>query len=65
MVYIRYNQTSNMKKIYVYGQDARDLVEGQIFRAVKNVITEGDRMELVPVVLIDKDYCPSYEVRSS
>ena len=52
-----------MQKIHVYGKDAREMIEGQIFRAVKNTITEGDRMELVPVILIDKDGCPSYEVR--
>ena len=51
-----------MKEISVFGEDARNIEEGQIFRAVKFDITQGDKVVLVPVVEYDKDGCPSYKV---
>ena len=52
-----------MKEISVYGEQAREIQEGQIFRAVRVPIDMGDKMVLKPVILIDKDGVPSYEVR--
>lgn len=52
-----------MKEISVFGEDARNIEEGQIFRAVKVDIIQGDKVILVPIVKYDKDGCPSYEVR--
>ena len=49
--------------ITVFGEEARQIQEGQIFIARKVEITEGDKMVLEPVVIIDRDGCPSYEVR--
>ena len=37
-----------MKQISVFGQDAREIQEGQIFIAHKVEITEGDKVVLVP-----------------
>ena len=52
-----------MKEISVFGEDARNIEEGQIFRAVKVNITQGDKVVLVPVVKYDSDSCPYFEVR--
>ena len=49
--------------ITVFGKEAREIEEGQIFIARKVEITEGDKVILVPVVNIDIDGAPSYEVR--
>ena len=49
--------------ISVFGTEAREIEEGQIFIARKVEITECDKVILVPVVNIDKDGAPSYEVR--
>ena len=37
-----------MKEISVFGQDARNIKEGQIFIAHKVEITMGDKVVLVP-----------------
>ena len=47
----------------MFGTEAREIKEGQIFIARKVEITEGDKMVLEPVVIYDKDGLPSYEVR--
>lgn len=51
-----------MKEISVFGEQAREIQEGQIFKAVKVPIDMGDKVVLIPVVNYDKDGCPSFEV---
>lgn len=38
-----------MKEISVFGEDARNIEEGQIFRAIKVEIEQGDKVILVPI----------------
>lgn len=52
-----------MKEISVFGEEARNIQEGQIFKAVKVPIDMEDKVILVPVYTIDSDGVPSYEVR--
>ena len=52
-----------MKEISVFGEQAREIEEGQIFRARIINIDMGDKVILEPVFSIDRDGCCSYEVR--
>lgn len=52
-----------MKEISVYGEEARNIEEGQIFRAVKVNLDMGDKVILQPVFTITKDGDIEYEVR--
>ena len=38
-----------MKEISVFGEDARKIKEGQLFKAVKVEIEQGDKVILIPV----------------
>ncbi len=49
--------------IKVFGEKARKIEEGQIFIAKVTSIEGRDVVVLEPAVLIDRDGCPSYEVR--
>jgi hypothetical protein len=50
-------------EIKVFGEEARKIEEGQIFRAVKSSVEGRDVVILEPIINIDKYGCPSYEVR--
>ena len=52
-----------MKEISVFGENAKEIEEGQIFKAIKYSVEGRDCVKLIPVVNYDKDGCPSYEVR--
>lgn len=49
--------------ITVFGEEARQIQEGQIFIARKVQIDYGDKVIFEPVVNIDKDGCISLEIR--
>ena len=49
--------------IKVFGEKAKDIESGQIFRARLDSVEGRDVVILEPVILIDRDGCPSYEVR--
>lgn len=50
-------------EIKVFGEKAKTIEEGQIFRAIKSSVEGRDVVILEPIVNYDKDGCPSYEVR--
>ena len=52
-----------MKEISVYGEEVRNIEEGQIFRARIIPIDMGDKVILEPVFTITKDGDIEYEVR--
>ena len=49
--------------ITVFGEEARQIQEGQIFIARKVQIDYGDKVIFEPVVNIGKDGCISLEIR--
>ncbi|UVF62313.1 hypothetical protein [Nitrososphaeria virus YSH_462411] len=49
-------------EIKVFGNDAKQIEEGQIFIARKDSVEGRDVVILEPKVIYDKDSCPSYEV---
>lgn len=49
--------------IKVFGEEARNIEEGQIFKAIKTSVEGRDVVILTPVINIDRDGCPSFEVR--
>lgn len=51
------------EQIKVFGEKAKEIQEGQIFRAIKDSVEGRDIVILEPVVNYDKDGCPNYEVR--
>lgn len=51
-----------MDKIKVFGNTAREIESGQIFRAIKDSVEGRDVVILEPVILFDKDGVPSYKV---
>lgn len=51
-----------MDKIKVFGNTAKEIESGQIFRAIKDSVEGRDVVILEPVILFDKDGCPSYKV---
>ena len=56
--------TYTIPPVSVFGRDASEIEEGQIFIAHKVQISEGQKVILVPVIINDKDGAPSYEVRN-
>ena len=52
-----------MQKIKVFGDKAREIEDGQLFRAIKSSVEGHDVVILEPIITIDRDGCPSYEVR--
>jgi hypothetical protein len=52
-----------MKEIKVFGETAKEIQSGQIFKARLDSVEGRDIAILEPVILIDRDGCPSYEVR--
>ena len=53
-----------MKEISVFGEQAREIEEGQVFIARKDSIEGRDIVILEPKINIDKDGCVSYEVKN-
>lgn len=51
------------QEISVFGEKAKEIEEGQIFRAIKYSVEGRDCVKLEPVILIDKDGCPYKEIR--
>lgn len=49
--------------IKVFGEEARNIEEGQIFKAVKTSVEGRDVVTLVPSIIIDRDGCENIEVR--
>ena len=49
--------------ITIFGEEARQIQEGQIFIARKVQIDYGDKVVLEPAINIDKDGCISLEIR--
>lgn len=49
--------------IKVFGEEAKNIEEGQIFKAIKTSVEGRDVVILEPIISIDSDGCPSYEVR--
>ena len=52
-----------MKEISVFGENAREIEEGQVFKAIKYSVEGRDCVKLIPIVKYDKDGCPYNEVR--
>ena len=50
-------------KIKVFGNEVKEIENGQIFIARLDSVEGRDMAILEPAVKIDKDGCPSYEVR--
>lgn len=57
------NNGNRRMTITVFGEEARQIQEGQIFIARKVQIDYGDKVIFEPVVNIDKDGCISLEIR--
>ena len=57
------NNGDRRMTITVFGEEARQIQEGQIFIARKVQIDYGDKVIFEPVVNIDKDGCISLEIR--
>lgn len=51
------------EEICVFGEKAKNIQEGQIFKAVKYSVEGRDCVRLDPVIIIDKDGVPYPEVR--
>ena len=49
--------------IKVFGEEAKKIESGQVFIARLDSVEGRDIAILEPVIIIDKDGCPSYEVR--
>ena len=49
--------------IKIFGEKVKEIEEGQIFKARLDSVEGRDIAILEPVINIDKDGCPSYEVR--
>ena len=52
-----------LNSIKVFGDKAREIEDGQLFRAIKSSVEGHDVVILEPCVTIDRDGCPSYEVK--
>ncbi len=50
-------------QIKIYGEQAREIENGQVFIAKVTSIEGRDVVVLEPSINIDRDYCPSFEVR--
>ena len=51
------------RQIKVFGDEAKAIEEGQIFKAIVTSVEGRTVVILEPVITFDKDSCPSYEVR--
>ena len=52
-----------MKEISIFGEKAREIQEGQIFKARIVNTEQGDKVVLDPVIFYDKDGGMEYEIR--
>lgn len=50
-------------QIKVFGEKAREIESGQVFIAKVKSIEGRDVVVLEPSILVDRDGCPSFEVR--